>query len=76
MYLLVSTDDAIKHISSLVKGVSRLKKDQESVLKQFSSVIFDRAEKGDKEAQVVLGKFMRRRVLILIHERRVDLQQR
>lgn len=49
------TNDAIKHISSIVKGVSRLKKDQEAILKQFCTIIFERAEKGDVEAQVVLG---------------------
>lgn len=54
---LVTTNDAIKHISSVVKGVSRLKKEQEAVLKQFCQLIFERAEKGDVEAQVVLGKF-------------------
>jgi hypothetical protein len=54
---IVPTNDAIKHISSVVKGVSRLKKDQEAILKQFCTIIFERAEKGDVEAQVVLGKF-------------------
>jgi hypothetical protein len=71
----VPTNDAIKHISSIVKGVSRLKKDQEAILKQFCTIIFERAEKGDVEAQVVLGKFISDFCKnVLIHERRSIVQ--